>query len=170
MQQTATAAPTVIRETTESVGQLGAYVFLTLAVFAFVGFLFYKRVIPQWIKQSDARAQEERERETWGRQQIEFAQKKLTETYEKVPVALAEVGQRMEDANRINRESHERLHTAVSNTLAQLAEHNRALVEINTALAAAHASSLDNGKKLDVLLSRDPRVDPRELGNAGRAR
>lgn len=104
-----TASPTIIREATESVWQLGAYVALTLALFVFFGLLMYKRLVPQWIKTMDERSSMDKERELWARQQVERAQSRLDQTYDKIPGALTEIASRMEEANRINREAFAKL-------------------------------------------------------------
>jgi hypothetical protein len=107
--QTGSTTPTLIRETTESVWQLGAYVFLTLAAFFFITFLVYRKGIPRWEKMLDQRAEKDAEREAWARAQVERAQTRLDMTYDKIPVVLADIAARMEEGNRLNREAFQRL-------------------------------------------------------------
>jgi hypothetical protein len=109
MHQTAAATPDTIKQVTESVWQLGVYVALTLGFFAFLGYLIHRKLVPQWIKGMDDRAVQDREREVWARQQVERAQVRLDETYDKIPGALAEIAQRMEQSNRMNQEAFAKL-------------------------------------------------------------
>jgi len=69
-------------------------------------------------------------RDKWAVTQVEIAQQKLSE-------------------------SQDRLHEVIGNSLSQLAEHNKVLMQLKDGLAAILVQGTDNAKKLDLLINRE---------------
>lgn len=111
MQQNGTAIGSA--EAVTAARQLGPYIVGSGLLIAFVLWMLYRQIVPHMI--ASARAREE-----WVQKEVERAQERLNQAYDKIPAALALIAERMEEANRLNREAFDKLFTENARILERL--------------------------------------------------